>query len=230
VAVDPRGRVDVVGATQSSDYYVTPGARQRQGRYDAVRTSLDMVPAHFGRTDGTGWPVPPGVPQYPLPGYYGGSTPECALDPFGNRVGVAPPPYRLRRMLIDFDGPELPPPAQNSSAILISRPPITASYNSMFLQWGFPAQLPAPPGGYAPIVMPEGVILWMTNNPVTMLTVPGANQTLRFPLAQLPTSSITFTAQLVGMSTVLLSGGAVGPVCPGPGSYYFASPAIWISY
>ena len=114
VAVDERARVNVVGSTDAFGFPTNgaPYASFYKDGVDAVRTVVDMLPPNVGRTDRTGEMVHGGasIPA-PLPGsgILGGTSPVCALLPFGIQVpgpGASLPGVQtLRRMLIDWDGP-----------------------------------------------------------------------------------------------------------------------------
>jgi hypothetical protein len=229
VAVDQMARVNVGGTTQSFDYPVSvnPLGRSRAvftpaptfSRNDAVRTVVDLLPAEVRRTDGTGDQFS-GTAQYPLPGFFGGTTPECVLSPFGRRIGDPDP--ALPRMLIDCEERQPPLPG-GIVELLVIRPPDGAGVVASAWQFDvlgttlFPFTM-----------VPEGVLLWTTNNPVTSWQAGAPGRTLRFPVGALPASPGIITAQLFCVLTTPVSGG-VGPVCTGQ-SFFAASPALWFTY
>ncbi|MBX3464068.1 MAG: hypothetical protein KF830_12920 [Planctomycetes bacterium] len=144
IAVDQRARVNVVGCTPSTNFLAGfPGFPSIAGRgrdaappADAVRVVLDMLPPPrsgqsfgIGRTDLSGDQGPFVLPA----GLTGGTTPACALSPFGRRIGDPAPV--LARMLLDYEGDQ--PMAVTSGppvdgAILISRPS-----SLVFTAWQF---------------------------------------------------------------------------------------------
>lgn len=241
VAVDERGRVTVVGAhdvvslgarypasTLANAPTLTPG-RPSTNAGEAYRVVLDMLPANVGRTDGTGAPTPAGMASYPLPGIYGGTTPECALSPFGNRGDGVP---ALARMLIDYVGPD---PANNQPMrVVVDRPPYLAGSVSAW-QVGFPGDASG-----APVIWPEGLILWTPNwQLLTTMVTAGGGGSVDFqwvlPSVGAPTPpatvSVTLTVQLVSLLAAPIPGGSTGPVCPSGGSSgWAASPAMWFQY
>ncbi|MGB3967635.1 MAG: hypothetical protein WBO45_12970 [Planctomycetota bacterium] len=248
IAVDQTGRVNVVGTTDSNDFgattaapinYVFAAGRNKTGfglipTNDGTRTVLDMLPAvaiqpgiptpgAVGRTDGTGQ-LPTGnalgVPTYPLVGVFGGSTPECALLPFGFQVGVAPPLGFLRRMLIDYEGPV--PASGLPMTLVVSRPPGSFGELSAW-QIGFPG-VPAPPA-----FLPGGALIWITGPSVTFAHF-SSDATLRFPIA-LPLGNATISVQLVALPSGLVGGTPAGgpPPCT-TNSGYVATPAMWLTY
>lgn len=232
ITVDPTGRVHVVGTTTSANFPVQAGGRAKTGvTHDAVRIALDMLPVGVGRTDGTAaLPLPAGSPGYPLPGVFGGTTPECALTPFGHQIGLTDPQAApaAPRMLIDWEGPA--PAAGVNGAVVVSRPPNSSFMLGAALQFNFPGTNPAAPGPFP--LLPDGVLLWTTDPSAVMFTLtPTGPEALRFPLNALPAGPVTLTAQLVCLLAVPVLGGAIGPVCPGGGqSGMLASPAMWLDW
>lgn len=229
VALGNDGRINIVGrafAWQTSAYPATvgvgrgPDPSQTVNGTDAVRTELDMLPwdsgnaFEVGRTDGTGDPIP--TPGYPI--NTTGTTPTCALSPYGIRIGEAAP--ELARMLIDYQGT---PPAGGvaDAAVMVSRP--TAEPGSLaltILQVGFP-----PPTPWATIT---GCELWLGDPATSNFIFPDAGLTdrpLRMPLGLLPvTTGVQFATQAV---CLLLNPVGAGGTC---GSTWTASPALWFSY
>jgi hypothetical protein len=244
ISVNAEGRVNVVGTTVSTNFPVTavggpPGRAKTGVTHDAVRTAMDMVPPGIGRTDGTGMPVPAGGPPggYPLLGVFGGTTPECALTPFGHQIGTTDPQMApaTPRMMIDWEG--LAPANGVSGFVVVTRPANSAGFLAAMLQFNFPGTNPLMPVGGGPLpVLPDGVLLWTTDPSAVVFsaTTPGFDS-LRFPLSPLPPSapagSFTVTAQLICLLATPITGGAIGPVCPGGGqSNFAASPAMWINW
>jgi hypothetical protein len=204
ISMDPRARVHLVGATASADYPVLAGGRGRNSDRDAVRTLLDMLPQGVGRTDGTGLTVPID------PSATGGTTPACALAPFGAQIGGPQP--ALRRMLIDYLGPA---PAQGVQPfILVDRFEASTVAVAEVLRVGFPSPLPN-------LSIP-GVELWVDPASATILTFTGSLQPLG-PLVLAPPSS--FTVQVLSLLSI-----PVG--CPGTTTTFSiaATPALVISY
>ena len=117
VAVGENGRCNTVGSTTpvgSFSGYPIFGSQWRPGDYgvDAVRSEWDLLPSFpgfapvlgiAGRTDGTGF-QPSSTAFPPASPFTGGTTPFCALNEFGSRVGGTPNSNGLRRMLIDVEG------------------------------------------------------------------------------------------------------------------------------
>ncbi|HEX5052756.1 MAG TPA: hypothetical protein VFZ65_13350 [Planctomycetota bacterium] len=241
IAVGPTARVNVVGTTNSADFPVTPAmppryplpaGRPKMGAVeDAVRTVFDMLPVDLvpaidsgvGRTDGTGIPAPalapaPG-PLYPLPGFAGGTTPDCGLAPFGRQIGLPVP--AIPRMLIDYAG-SIPAGGVTMQAV-VSRPAPTAIAEISAWDLGFP-------GAAGPIVLPGNALLWTTATPVTLgYTIVDAPVTQAF-LLPVVGAPVTFTVQLIVLHSVAVPGGALAPAaCPGT-TTVSASPALWVSY
>ncbi len=227
VAVDERGRVNVVGTTNSSDYPFTQSPHPLTGRskiaganYDATRTVFDMLPAGMARTDLTGdigqhvgtsaWNATPPAPAR------GGTTPFCALGQFGKRIGQPDP--LLPRMLIDWEGPA--PAGGVNGVIVIDRPPVGSSVSGAFVVIGFPFTAP-----FADPNIP-GVEMWLDSTTAALFIQGNSSRSTRYPLATLPNVAVTFTVQVVSVlgSTV---------TCPAPGSTthdFIASPALFFSY
>lgn len=221
IGVGPEGRANVVGRTTVGGGYpvVGGGARMQDLAFDAVRTEFDLVPQGVfgvGRTDGTGFQA--GVPGlFPPPvasGFTGGTTPFCALAPFGIQIGQPLP--GLSRMLIDFEGALAP--GSTNAAIVISRP--TAQVGAIaagVLQFGFP---PAAPFAYI-----TGTEFWLGGGVFTTFPAIGTNQAFRMQLLPLPAGGGLVSAQLV----CLLAAPVVGPA-PGCASGWSASPALWFGW
>jgi hypothetical protein len=222
IAVDERGRINVVGSTKGDDYPVFPKppntpSREPQSHYvpspspstDGVRSELDMLPTDLSismvgacRTDGTGTCPSPG--WSPQPGYTGtgGTTPTC---------GTNSP--AIRRMFIDFEG-DLAAGSTNA-VILVDRPPDGAILRASVMWIGFPATLPT--------VTPEGIEVWVgSQTPVGQFyTLTG--QSLVVPLGTLPSGSIQFSIQFI----CLLSTQACAS---NSASFLGASPALVFGY
>ncbi len=232
VAVDQQARVNVVGTTASVPPLGYPlqnaglvVSRPRQvttpPSNDAIRSSLDLLPATVGRTDGTGQPAPGPAGPYPIAGTTGGTTPACGLAPFGVRLGEPTP--GLLRMLIDFEGAASAGAA--STFVVVDRPSTGANINLMAMQFGFPNQ-----PGFPPAVFPDGLEVWTTNAPVSFFVGPSIPAPVRFALTSpLPPAPLTFSVQLVCLHPALTVPG--GPAAPCTlTTDRSASPALWISY
>jgi hypothetical protein len=209
---------------------------------DGTRTVLDLLPARpivtpgvpvagaVGRTDSTGQ-LPTGlvggVPTYPLANgmggfWFGGTTPECSLTPFGFQIGMATPAQANRRMLIDYEG-ALPAP-NGTMNLIVSRMPTGFGGLSAW-QIGFPGS-PVPPA-YLPLG--AGVLLWITGPSVTIAHVQ-SDTSVRFPLT-LPPGAGTISVQLVALPATLVGGNLAGGPAPcTTTSDYVASPALWFNY
>jgi hypothetical protein len=184
---------------------------------------FDMLPPGVGRTDGTGDQGHIVLP----PGFSGGTTPLCALPPFGKLIGAPVPAVPLvPRVLIDYLGKN-PLPGNADGAILISRPtaPGSAGPGSFVLgamQFGFPNS-PVPP-----LMLGNGVEMYTTNNPYIYVAGLGyPNQVHLELLAPLPAVGLPMTVQMF-FSVLSTVQGGVGPApCPGT-SDLTATPALWI--
>ena len=178
----------------------------------------------MGRTDGTGILPPAGVGPYPPAApLTGGTSPECALEPFGDRIGA--PSQFLRRMLIEL---ELLP--GGAADVLVMRTPSSAGTLATALQLGFPGYWPG--GGatpYTPYVqLPDGLMVWTVQSPVFVWNSGNGGKAHRFTLGVLP-SSVTLTVQLHCLLSAPIQGGlGPQPTCSGPMTINAASPALWI--
>ncbi|MCA8974045.1 MAG: hypothetical protein KDC98_04950, partial [Planctomycetes bacterium] len=224
VAVDERGRVNVVGSTDSSGFPVTGGPLARgylSGR-DAVRAVLTMLPPGVGRTDGTGTQVhhSASIPAVP-PGMTGATTPTCALLPFGTQIAGMDPPD-LRRMMLDWEGPgpQASPIVTGPSGptpvsihwLLIDRPPFDTSFVMSVVQFG----VPTPP---ASLVL--GIEDWVPGGtPLPWILYSGLTS-YRIPLVLPPGTGMTFSAQVATFLVNPLS-------CTG--AQLASSPTIVFSY
>ncbi|MCA8973385.1 MAG: hypothetical protein KDC98_01620, partial [Planctomycetes bacterium] len=199
VAMDERGRVNVVGSTDSSGFPAIGGplARGYLSGQDAVRAVVTMLPPLVGRTDGTGTQVHHSVPIPAVPpGMTGATTPTCALLPFGTQiVGMAPP--ALHRMMIDWEGPgpQASPIVTGPSGptpvsihwLLIDRPPFDTNLLMTVVQFG----VPTPP---AALVL--GIENWVPSGaPITGIPNNGPTS-YRVPLKLPPGTGMTFSAQV----------------------------------
>jgi len=224
ISVDPSGRTNVVGTTASGNFPVPLGRPKTGSTHDAVRVALDMVPAGIGRTDGTTTTAPSGAPAYPL-GFFGGTTPECALTPFGHQIGSVDPQGSLTvpRMLIDWLGAA--PAAGVAGTVVASRPKNGSSGVNVAaaLQLNFPG----PPFAF----LPDGILVWTTSSPSFFATSAPALEAVHFPLFTLPAGPNTLAAQIIYLLAAPSAGGAIGPTCPSGGqSTLAASPGLWISW
>jgi hypothetical protein len=234
IDVDETGRVNVVGATTSSNYpvlatvpsFILPRARQpAPDPQDAVRTVLDMLPttspSGCGRTDGTGTLTATAntFPAVGGTGFTGGTSPFCALRPFGIQNGFVSSASTVSRMLIDFEGS---PSGGTGTAIVVSRPTASSTFDLLGLQFTVPGSV------MAPSMLPDGLEIWVTNSPVTFVvgagTIPPGP--LQFLLSPLPLVRPAISAQLFcGSLTGPITAG-VFPACTTT-TFGALSPAIW---
>ncbi|MCA8973302.1 MAG: hypothetical protein KDC98_01205 [Planctomycetes bacterium] len=171
IAIDQRGRVNVVGYTFSDQYpYLAPGSGFLDGRQpgnvfiasDAVRTTMDMVPLGVSRTEGTGAMANGSLPvQPPASGYTGATTPVgTCQSPFGWQVGVAPS-AEVNRLLIDYAGPA--PGSGLQGYVVLEGVFGSGGLALAALQIG----LPGITYSYDPLGIGGSTIeLWTVNNPV----------------------------------------------------------------
>jgi len=220
VAVDEHGSITVVGntlgatsATQTTPAVpaialVGPPAEIRNSQLaplavDAVRIVVDMLPDTVYRTSSLG------AAQQ-------GTTPDCALNRFGNVLV----PAALNRMFIDVEG--TPGPGAMVS-ILVDRP-ASGSFAISAFWLGLPSN--------SPIQVFPGIDVWGSNSsPWTLVSLP-VDSSIRVPFpAPLPTSSSSFTIQAI--SLFLPTDFCALPSCACPGSQVWesaASPALVITY
>jgi hypothetical protein len=186
---------------------------------DAIRTDLDMLPGNpvsklgVGRTDGTGWP---GTTPMPMVGWDGGTTPVCALAPFGHRLDSSVP--YLLRMNIDVES-DLQP--NSPIAILVDRPPEIGTSGISALQLG-------QPGNPGPQLLVGGQEIYTTNAPIWYPAVWTAGRSLRFPMGTLPGGGWAFTVQMVFGVYPGIPAGVAGS-CAGA-TQLAATPALWVAY
>ncbi|MBX3464351.1 MAG: hypothetical protein KF830_14375 [Planctomycetes bacterium] len=232
IAVDARARVNVVGQTLSTDYLasytVTTPGRATNALPDAMRTIVDMLPfavsAGIGRTDGTGDPNGFSIAS----GFSGGTTPQCALSPFGWRIGEYRP--ELKRMLVDYVGPD-PGVGVTGASLVVSRPtaPILpsgapSSIMGAFFEITIPSSTPY-------FHLPDGVELWVSPANVLSPLFVDPNQAYRvdllFPSGTGGPLAVQFFCLIDPSSPV--AGGNPGSCTPSTATLT-ASPAIWIPY
>jgi hypothetical protein len=164
-----------------------------------------------GRTDGTGFQPSPAFPPRNSSGqviFTGGTTPTCALKPFGRRVGEPAPP--LQRMLIEYEGNHVT--GSNSDAsILVTRPSSTIGTAIV--------QLNLPPT--TPFVTVSGTDFWLGDPSAqnALFAYIGNPVTFRMPLPPINGTGI-FSVQLI----CLVSGTTFGPNCTAD---FTASPALF---
>lgn len=225
-AVDSRGLITIAGHTRGSvDFPVSPAGAWPAGRGpqaghgavtqepDGVLAVIDMLPGGVCRSDRTGSCVT--AVYWPASGD-GGTTPTCALLPFGLSPTGGPylPAFPfLHRMMIDLEGV---PASGSPVAVLVDRPPAGALALGV-LQLGFPSWSPSTS------VLP-GIEVWANaSTPVLLPQVVGSS--LREPLwgpAGLPPGPNTFSIQFI----TLLSHN----LCGDPTFTYAASPALAVQY
>jgi hypothetical protein len=237
VAVDERGRVNIVGSTTGSGYPTNGGAFARFYRngVDAVRTVVSLLPNRVGRTDGTGAQVHHGAAiPLPAPPATGGTSPACALQPLGTQVGVGVPSgvVPLRRMHIDWQGPDPGPTPGGSPAIhavLIDRPPPDTQIVGTMVMFGVPV---APTGVSGPNPLgPGGVENWVPGGVTHSLQLfPSTGpESVRIPFVLPPGTGATFSVQAVMLLAAPLA--PANPTnCVVPASTFAATPAIVFSY
>jgi hypothetical protein len=229
IAVGNDGRINAVGMSNGTNYPVLgAGSRSDNAVQDAVRTELDMVLGPsvsvggaplmgMGRTDGTGFQAspafPPRDPSTLQVTHTGGTTPACALAPFGRRIGEPLPP--LQRMLIDYEGN---PPLAGScdAAILVTRP--SSTIGTAIVQLGLP---PA-----TPWLTLGGTDFWLAgpSSQNAQLLFFGSPTTLRIPLPTFPITG-SLPVQLSVQVICLLAGTTT--FAPGCTSDFTASPALF---
>lgn len=232
VAVDERARVNVVGQTLSTDYLasytVTTAGRATNAVPDAMRTVVDMLPfatsAGIGRTDGTGDPNGFSIAS----GFSGGTTPECALSPFGWRIGEFRP--ELKRMLVDYVGPA-PGVGVTGASLVVSRP------TAPILPSGAPSSIMGAffeitiPGNTPYFHMPDGIEVWVSPQNVLSPLFVDPNQAYRvdllFPTGSSGPLAVQFFCLIDPASPI--SGGIPGSCTPSTATVT-ATPAIWIPY
>jgi hypothetical protein len=217
IAMNPSGRANAVGSTVSSDYPVSIPpytGRPFQSDVDAIRTTFDMLPEGVSRTDGTGTYA--GNVTLTLPtSWDGGTTPLACLTPYGLRVGSPNPD--AKRMLVDYEGPA-PAAYLSTAAILVDRPHIDAfNLIGAVVDVGFPSALPT---------MLNQMETWLNPSTATNYLIPwttGLEESLRWPIATMPSPSLTFTLQFFVFLQSPQS-------CNGNNLQTIASPAVTIDY
>jgi hypothetical protein len=211
IAMDERGRVQVVGSTDpglagSSSFPVEPVgdplARAWLSGVDAVRAVVSMLPPGVGRTDRSGQQIHNlGVIPAAPAGFTGSTTPTSHLLPTGLRPITDPPqPCPLRRLLIDWEGPEpgpsLPPPstcptcpATPQHFLIVDRPPETWQLLGSVVQFGVPT---------APTALIPGLDIedWVPFGVPTSMLIASGQLSVRIPLLLPPGTGLTFSAQV----------------------------------
>lgn len=226
IAVDERARVQVVGSTSGSDFPPQAGGRPYDAGNDAVRVVFDMLQPGVGRTDGTG--VQGG---FVLPsGFTGGTTPACALQPFGRLIGQPLP--SVRRVLIDYMG-SAPATGVTGASILVTRPTAALGQAGIVLagfQYGFPgAGTSSPP--VPPVMLASGLEMYTTDNPYIYVAGVGMPfQAYIEPLAPLPsppTLGMPMTVQMFFYVPSMVPAG-IGSPCTST-TEFTATPALWMN-
>lgn len=230
IAVGNDGRINAVGRTGSPGITPVGGGRAYDAGLDAVRGELDLLPASptslpgVARTDGTGFQG--SGANFPLVGYWGGTTPTCGLAPYGRRIGEPVP--LLARMMIDYEG-AAPAGGVSDTAIIVSRP---TNYPGSFPIGAFWFTLPITTG--FPIF--DEVEFWVNTGVGVLVGATWApGQCYRARIDPNPsTTGITVSAQLYCLLDLSAGSGFAGfnQVSFGSGcvSAWTASPALWFSY
>lgn len=225
IAVDQRARVHVVGSTDGNHIPPQGGGRLYDAGTDALRLACDMLQPGIGRSDGTGVQGAFVLPS----GLTGGTSPACALPPFGRRLPAHPAPV-VRRVLIDYLG-QPPAAGVTGSSILVSRPTLDSGNASIVLagfQYGFPG---VGLSSIPPVLLGNGVEMYTTDNPYIYVAGIGyPYQSYVEPLAPLPsppTLGMPMTVQMFFYVPSLVPGG-VGTPCPGA-TDLTATPALWMN-
>jgi hypothetical protein len=203
----------MVGGMTGSTYLVN-GALSRTSlagtQPNAIRTDVDVMPADAGRTDLTGVAVP-GVPPFvpPLPAA-GGTTPFACLAPLGQQIGQPAP--LLNRMLIDWSSAsgQVQP---GNNVLVVDKPPPTAVFASMVIQFGFPNP--------TPVTIPGAVEVWVSPNVNVGVLAPTSGPLEIF--LWLPPGPGTFSVQVLGLLTTPLAASCGG-------SSVVATPGLHFSY
>lgn len=232
-AMDERGRVTIVGSTDSAFSTTIPGSTNFPGTNplfpvpdrapqsghtdndtDSVRAEVEMLPMGVCRTDGTG--ACPGNGWTPDVNYTGngGTTPSCALSLFGNLVGAASAP-QLHRQLIDVEGDV----QANSSnvAILLDRPALGSGLQGSVMKIGFPSVMPD-----AGLAAAYSIDAWLISASSIGLYYTTNNISLHIPLGPLPAGTNVFSIQFVSL--------LASSVCNNQAFTFAASPALIFGY
>jgi hypothetical protein len=219
IAVDSRGRVQVVGITSSSNMpfsSVTNRGRGSRTFADAMRVSFDMLPKGISRTDGTGTDYA-GAPVAQPSGFDGGTTPSCAFSPFGYQVDQALAP--VKRILFDYHG-DAPAGGVSNGVLRVwggfwgpNMPILEAGV----MQIGFPAGGPTVPSG-------TQLEIWPTNS-TAVAFVPSAGYALGTLPASSPAGSMQFTLQ-----AFFLLPSSIPCSSPNPSFVTMGTPGILIHY
>lgn len=243
VAVDPTGRITACGArlsglalpaTAGQSTPLILAGRGSGSSNEAARFVLDALPGGCGRTDGTGALTGVAGVVYPVAPFSGGTTPDCALQPFGQQIGVAPPAVpALRRMLIDYIGPDwslLPAGSAGGDFLefVVDRPPLSSLILASLWQLDFPGTIGGS-GLPAPLALPSGTVLWTTSTVAFGGHVPVGARSLSVAW-QLPNGTFAatpLTVQLVCLIGHPVVGQGVGGGCSGTAEIV-ASPALWL--
>ena len=231
LAADSLGRLTLVGSIRGSivpgssppaflpsDYPVTstPAGRNESAALqgpdcNGVLTRIDMLPAGVCRSDGTG--SCPGTGWAPTGN--GGTTPACALSPFGSLLGSPAP--ALQRMLVDYEG--IPAPSEPVS-LIVDRPP----QSSAVVLSAWHVSIPAT----TPVHFPDqDVYIWVpsVSTPTVWGTYSATGASLRESLGVF-TQTGTFMVQYV----CLLAQPLTGTPCTAPDLSWAVSPALVFTY
>lgn len=244
IAVDQLARVNVVGYTEATDFLTGFTGLVGRGRdaapaADAVRVVCDMLPPPrvaptvqafgVGRSDLSGSQGPFVLPA----GMTGGTTPACALSPFGRRI-LDPVPV-LSRMLLDYEGDAPAANVVTNGSLIISRP---TSVVFTAWQWDIPGAgvVPTPPFLILAPPFANGIETFVPNNvlfggPLLFAGVGLPGQPIRVPvdfmIGALPAPADAMTVQvLCWFPSVPMPGGLT---CgPGDTTELTASVGMWL--
>ena len=219
IAVDSRGRQTLVGSTLGVPGYPVTTTTVPAGRTastalgtnssDAVRSVIDMLPAGVCRSDGTGQCPTPWSPTG-----NGGTTPACALSPFGNVPGVTP---ALRRMFLDYEGEAGP---GQPVSLIVDRPPDESWVVLSGWQLGIPSSTPEPQ-----LLFDHDVEIWVAGAGY-IGALPATGGSIREDWGLVPPSGATYSCQYV----CLLIQPMTGTSCTAPDLTWAATPALYFSH
>lgn len=243
VAVDPAGRITACGGRRTGSA-IAPSATQAlplilAGRAststsESFRVVMDALPGGCGRTDGTGSSTGVAGIAYPVAPFAGGTTPDCAVQSFGEQIGVSAPVVpALRRMHLDYIGPDWSILGSASGQLLtfvVDRPPLSSLISVSAWQVDFPGVVGGA-GFPAPVALPNGTVLWTTSSPAFVIEAAGISGSL-VTSWQLPGAGSGYVSTPMSIQLVCLLAqpvlGLGGGGCSGL-SDTAASPALWLT-